>query len=658
MDVLVAVLAILTLSLFFVVRFKLNAAVAPFFSIALIAVWLCLTGMLNLLVPGVLAVYAFAVFGLVWVFALKKVPLKEVAAQFFTPGIGFFIAVSVAFYIALSLRDPRFIAWDEFSFWGLAAKVVFVQRQLYTFVETSMVISYPPMLSVLSFFVQFFGNAFSEWKTYFAYDILMMSAMAMLFARVKWKQVLTVLALCFFGVAVLYIFWWTFESRLLYCTTYGDIPIGVVFGGCVLSYFMAGNNKAMRWLVPLVGITALAFMKDIGMALGLIAAAVITVDILISKEHPFGKVFGSNKKWLRALIPLALFAAAVLAYLVWNLHFKLTVQLERTPEAYIYTPWEVLTGKDPYFFNVVRYMTDVLFVNQIVTFGTVFEMCIILTVIPIFVGIFTFDKKRLLRLTVFSLLMLGSFFVFYYFHAYLYTTVFTFDRNYELHGYGRYLSSHVAGWVIAVVGICFSELAKPKKPEWLGLKLATVIALLISLSNVYFLDVAPDQYVFTSSKLNVGLHGTRKEAQQLRDEYGDALRDDDRIYFICQGSSGGEFYFFNFDLYPCYVIQPYPPGDFVSMDTPQDALVGYEVRVDRALFVRDLRDNDADLVFILMMDQYFFDEMRLLFSDGLTGAADKSARLYLVVDRGGDDITMMPVHSEQHLEQMRLQYGV
>lgn len=658
MDFAVALVAVLAISLFFVTRFKLNAAVAPFFTISLIIIWMCLLGMLNLLVLSVWLILIFALFSLVWVFAIKKVPLKEVFTSFCTPGIVFFFVISIVFYITLRIKNPYFAVWDEFSFWGTAAKSVFVERQLYTFFTTSIPLSYPPSLPLWSFFVQFFGGTFSEWKAYLAYDILMMSVMTMLFARIKWKNIASILALSFFSVAILYVFWWTFEGRVLYCTTYADIPIGVVFGGSVLGYFLAGDNKAMRWLVPLAGITTLAFIKDTGMALGLIAAGVIAVDMVLSKDYPFETFLRSKKKWLRLIYPLTLFAAAVFAYLLWNAHFSAHTLLERTPNPYPYSFFELLAGKDDYFIEMMRRMTDALFVEQIVTFGTTFEMILVLTILPIVIGLFTGDKKRFIRITVFSLLMAAGFIAYYYFHAYLYTTVFTY-RDYNLTGYGRYLSSHAAGWVIAVGGICFSELAAatPRLKKF-NFAPAIAIVLLLACSNMFFLNVHPDQYVFTSYKVELGLHGIRQQMQDVYARYEDALTEDDRVYFVCQESNGGEYFYFNYEWIPTITIRAKGTGDFVSPDTPDEDLQGYQTQVGLNDFIDHLRETETTLVYVYHIDHYFFYEMRPIFTDWLTGAVDKTVFLYLVVDNGGDDFQLVPVNNAQHLEMLRAQYGI
>ena len=151
MSFFISLAAIVAICLFVTVRFKANSAWTPFFVVAFITLFSCYLGTLNLLVPAIYLVLAFAVFSLVYVFILKRKDLKANLLSFLSPGMVFFIASSIFFFFALQKENAAFSVWDEFSFWGTAAKNVFAHRQLYTLFESSMInISYPPVLPVFS----------------------------------------------------------------------------------------------------------------------------------------------------------------------------------------------------------------------------------------------------------------------------------------------------------------------------------------------------------------------------------------------------------------------------------------------------------------------------------------------------------------------------
>lgn len=656
MDVVVALLAVLSIALFFVVRFRLNAAVAPFFSVSLIILWLCLVCMTGLVVAGVWAVLLFAVFCLIWVFGIKKTPIKEALSLFFKPGMIFFLVSAVAFFVALGVLTPWFTAWDEFSFWGTAAKSIFEFRQIYTLQTANVHNSYPPALPLWSFFFQFFGREFTEWKVFLAYDVLMMSVMSLLFARVQWKNVGAILSLTLFGWGGLYLLWWTFDARVLYCTAYADIPIGVVFGGCVLAYYMLRDNQTLRWTVPMTGILMLAFMKDIGMALGLIAAAVIAVDmVFFSKAYPFENKLGGKKGW-RLVFPAALFAAPLFSYFIWAIHFSAATTLSRAPKPYPYSVFDMLAGRDPRFLEVLDTMNQHLFRHQIVSFGTVIEMAVVFALIPILFGLLTWNRKRFLRLTAFSLLMTAGFFAYYYFHAYIYTTVFTFLAPDSLDGFGRYMTSYVAGWMIAVLGVCFSKLGRLKFKK-MGLAPAAAVTLLMLCSNLVLLPVHPDQYVFLSSKVSLSAGGLREELISFQQRYEGVVAPEDRVYFVCQQTQGGEWYMFNYQYLPAYTVTGLGAGYFVPPDTPAQDLGAYQSPVGKEAFVAYLREQRVDLIYVQRIDDYFYREMGPLFSDDLSGVVEKTTPFYLVVD-DGQALRLVAVRDSEHLAQLRLQYGL
>ncbi len=678
MDFFIALFVIAAISLFFVVRFRLNAAVAPFFTVAAITLWMCLLGMLNLLDVAVWTVIAFAILSLIYLFIIKKERLSDVIKVFFTPGMVFFLFSSILFFVLLSIRHPYFVEWDEFSFWGVSAKLIFGRHQLYTFIPSSFVFSYPPVLPVWSFFVQFFGQRFVEWKVFLAYDVLIMSVMSLLFARVKWKHYVTCIVLTVFGLTSLYLFWWSFDNILLYCTSYSDWIIGVVFGGVLLAHFSSEDNNLMRWVVTLVGVMLLPLMKDIGMALGLVVAGIVLIDIVLSGNYPTETLFRRKSKWLRALLPLALFAAVLLTYSLWNAHFQAQVDLSRAPRVYEYSMLEIMTGKDLYFNEILKRMWNALSVNQIVSFGPMRDMILVFTLIPVIAGILTFDKKRFFRLASFSVLMLGGFALYYLFHAYSYAAIFAHTTDYELQSYARYMSTYCVGWLVAVAGVCFFEIAQPKLLAHLcskdgahakryqkvisDLVVATTIAALLVASVFIYNPAHPDQYVFTSSKIDRNkfeMEGVRASFYTVHKSFRGYLTPEDRVYFIAQGSNGGEWFRFNYEfIEDAHTVQTLGRGNFVDPSIPEKEREYYDEPVDPDTFIAFLRENQIDLLYVYLMDDYFYTEFGPLFSDQLAGAMDKTIFFYLVVDNGGSDIQFVPVPSGKALENVRTRYGM
>ena len=203
MDLLISMLVLFTFSVFMTWKWKLNVTVTPFVSLSFIIIVLAFCGMLQMLVPGMILVYVCAVACAGYLIVKERKNWKEMAKAVLRPGLVFFFAATLFFWFTLKSKNAGFRIWDEFSFWGTAAKVVFEEKKLYTLVNTSMInVSYPPGLALNSLFLQFLSPEFTEWKTYTAYNMLAMAAVTPLFSRLEWKNPLGVLATA--GIGLLY----------------------------------------------------------------------------------------------------------------------------------------------------------------------------------------------------------------------------------------------------------------------------------------------------------------------------------------------------------------------------------------------------------------------------------------------------------------------
>lgn len=673
----------LAISLFLITRLRLNASIAPFFTILGISLTMCIFSMFNLLVVSVWLILAFAACCVIYIFVFSKVIVADVARQFFTPGMVFFIVTSVFFFIALDYRNPPFLIWDEFSFWGTAAKAVFQHNQLYTLFTSSMINnSYAPTLPLWSYFIQFFGMDFIEWKVYLAYDMLAMSVMAILFARLKWKNVITIVVLFAFSLTSLYMFWDAY-NLILYCTSYADLTIGVVFGGVILSYFFGSDNNLMRWIVTLVGLFTLPLIKDIGMALGLIAAGIIFIDMLISGNYPVKTLVKSEKKWTRILLPLLLFAVVLLSYNMWNVHYQAATGISRATVPYEYSVIEIFSGKDSYFNEIVDLMREMLQEEEVVSFWSINTMITVFTLIPIVTGALTLDKKKILRLAIFSVFMLGGFALYYLFMAYSYTAIFAHD--YQLPSLSRYLSTYFAGWLLATIGVCMSELVVPKfksaaksdratKPQCIwyliksywhklnrkGLVTGTIAAALLVVFVFQCNTVPAEQYVFLSKKIEFhqsSQYIIRTNMQRFNGFY-DYITDNDRIYFICQESNGNEWFIFNYESMPAYTVNTLGGGNFIDPAMPDGEKLGlYDARVGRQDFIDYVRQERINLLYVYRVNDYFSETFGSMFTDELAGFYNGSVAFYYVVDNGGSDVTFAAIYQPHALEEMRAEYG-
>lgn len=649
MDIAVVLISIALISMLFTVRFKLNAAAAPLVTLCSVTLFLIFAGMAGLLRYAVWVVFAFALFCPVYLFVIKKESLKKAAAELFRPGMVFFLASSAMFAVMFAIRQPAFRLWDEFSFWGPAAKITVTSRQLYTLVESSIIsTSYQPFLAVLSFFVQSLSPVYSEWKVYLAYDMLIMACMSLIFANIRWKNVAAIIAAAAFSLFGLYAFRYSFEGNLLYFTSYSDIPLGVLFGGALLMHFHCDMDGFPKFLATAAAVASLPFLKDMGLALGMIAAGVIFVDMALSGERPTNRVFKKESRVLSMVYPLMLFALVLVCHEAWNLHFSATAGISRAIEPYEYSLIEILSGKDEFFNELVKEMTGMLFgVTDFSVFDSMGMSALLLTAAPVAASLLSWDRKKIVRAAVFSVLMCCGFLVYYYFHAYCYTAVTThFNR---LLSYKRYMSTYFLGWMSAAVGFIFSHCEL--KVKYIGLVAGTLVSVAIVGQNLKM--PANNSYMFTGSELNTSMDPVRYEINRLTASFR-GLDSGDRLYFVCQDSEGGEAFMFNYEMMPAYTVEMIGGGNFVRPGSEHSGM--YDVEVDRDDFLEYLNEQRVELVFVLKTDEYFIEEFAPAFSDGMMGRLDNSVFMYYVSHSGGGT-TLVPVGSTEGLNRLRASEG-
>lgn len=154
------------------------------------------------------------------------------------------------------------------------------------------------------------------------------------------------------------------------------------------------------------------------------------------------------------------------------------------------------------------------------------------------------------------------------------------------------------------------------------------------------------------------MDGVRQIIHAEAVEFNGAFTLDDTFYFVCQESDGGEWFRFNYEFMPAKTQPTLGGGNFVSPDKPVSEYGFYDAPVDADRFIAFVREKGIDYLFVLQPNDYFYEEFAPLFSDYLAGYSDRSAYIYMVVDHGGDDFTLVPVSEARFLPSLREQYGV
>ena len=229
---------IVALSVAVSVRFQLASGAAPLAVLCGSVLWYTLAACAGLLFPAAVVWIAAAAAAGGWAF-WRRDQVKK--AQLFSPSFVFFLLAGAAIILLLGIRQPLFMEWDEFSFWGIAPKVVKETNMLYVEADTEMrVITYAPGLVLLSHLFEFVGAGFAPWKVYAAYDILMFAIFAAALSSCEKKH--WHIAVMGGTIMVLLPYLMTVYIRNVYVETvyissYADIPMGLLFGVPLAFYF-------------------------------------------------------------------------------------------------------------------------------------------------------------------------------------------------------------------------------------------------------------------------------------------------------------------------------------------------------------------------------------------------------------------------------------
>ena len=119
---LVSLAALAGFALLLARRTALPAPSAPFVALCGTMLWFAVAGMLGVLVPAGWVYFGLA--AVAWGLSFAPVGRKNPLSALNVPGFTAFWVLAAALLAFFAWRQPMFSTWDEFSFWGTAAKIV------------------------------------------------------------------------------------------------------------------------------------------------------------------------------------------------------------------------------------------------------------------------------------------------------------------------------------------------------------------------------------------------------------------------------------------------------------------------------------------------------------------------------------------------------
>ncbi len=680
-----ALVSLLAWSVFLALRCKIPAAFTPLVVLCAASLWFALFGLLGWLEPGGWLWYIGSAAALCFALFPKKgrANIKETLLR---PGFLFFVVVGVLLITYFAIRQPVLSEWDEASLWGPIVKLMKVDHQLYTTAE----IGWPwpatqtPTLPALSYFFQFFGP-FSEWKIYAAYDLLLVAVAAALVGDLSFKQYKLAVPLAF--IALLTPWFFTTYTKAIYVnvswiSSYGDIPAGMVFGGALLAYLGLRKAKAPLWPVVVV-LAALSLIKDNTFLFALVAAGLVSCDLLFFAERPaikppsflqrMRRYFDKGEKpWrpeqpgqytlaMRLSRTVCFFVGAVLPYYIWSKHIAMVVAQRTEPyqmgetslplSQVVVIGVKMLLGIEPrseQFTLALENMWDAFVHAKVCMLGS--GLVVTFLILAVFLAAVLLAKQRRLRgrAILAALLSLGGFVGYSVELVFSYGIVFKLDQAQRMDSYNRYVCAYYIGWLLLSVGF-LALAARDGRPYGFASGMALALSAgMVFLTGHYLLP----QY--TAIGYPNALYNEARGQQALADSVNEAIGPDGgRVFFISQGDNGERWFRYSYRLLPNILDYSGVPtamggpgagGGTFGLPGAGDGVVNY-LPYTPALLCQTIEDSGCEYVFIETLDDRFVETYGTLFDDGLAGAIAGETVLYQV-EGSGNALHFSPVKME------------
>lgn len=636
MNVILAFLFLFGLAFLIQEKWKIGGE-AHFIAFLVSLCWIYCTALLRCMVIGGTIWY----FGIAWMLVLygRRHGAKTMWLRFRTfagsmPSI-FYTAGSALFFIVLAYHQPIFSTWDEFSFWGVAAKITSVTDELYLFqpgaylnVITAPAVT-PPGVILIGYLFQFWNVEFAPWQHYAAIDIFCVSALTPLLALVQRKKCSCSVQshgstgygdmqwaygffLFFSGLVVPFLCTATQapstpgSTLRTYLVCLADVPLAFCMAG-VLSLYLVQSKRLFYWFA----LFFLPLIKDIGFAYALLDAGIICALLVFSEDR---KKFSVRGKVAGILASLML---PVLSYFGWSYYRGAVLSqnpMELGGEENMSMMQMMLTGMKELLVPSARSekfqnIFSTLWQNYLHKGITVFGTGLILTVVclTLFLIAFLFSEKgkrsKPLWLAVGTS---AACFAYMVFLGFTYVYIFRGGEGEALAEYDRYVSSFYMAWLL----IALNTLAGCTRLKSIVPKIATVSFAGFGIL-VFWIIIGPSHTLFApSSRLFDFAVATHNAAVSVRPYVQNT-----NVLYLSQGDDSSEALRWSYELFPAR-IQGSPVGTVCSPQVAksEDAPLyaqGYTCEELASL----IRDGGYEWVLVRNTDEYL-QEYYPLFSDG------------------------------------------
>ena len=634
--------ALLSIAIFTIKILNIPSAIAPLTAVSFTMLYFSVAGCLNVLVAAGWIYFTTALAMLIYILAKKRNRFFE---DISSVGFAIFIICGLLVILLFSYKQPLFTEWDEFSFWGSAAKLVKMNNELFTNAKIgwAWAATQKPGLVVLGYFFNFFGG-YAEWRICVGYDILFLSVFSAVVATVeknKWHIAVPFFFLSFVTPYAFTLYRTILKPYSLYMSALSDIPMAAMFGGVICLYYALSIKNKPLWPVA-AAIGALTMTRDTALPLALVAAGIIAVDILLcGKEAKFLSVKGIYAKLCNISV---IFITPILCFVGWAKYISTVLNVDVTGNiggtekigmfGMVLSGVKQLIGIDTTekFSVIMGKMFSSFFEVNLTVIGSGFRVVMLILIVVLIAILASPERTHRIRCVIFAVFSTLGFAAYYLFIGFCYVFIFKDIESSSLMSYERYIYSYYIGWFLAALFLlCYTAVRKAKLftgvPEISAL---AITALFVArLSNIItpgmsFIDY--DKGFLYERQVQVD------KSNQIREII--SKEEDTKIFFIGQGDDGGRWFSYSSELLPLQLEYSFGGG---TLCLPQDVAEGtyYFIRLTPKEFCDYLIKNNCGYVFVEKSDDYLLNGFKHLFNDGLSACSNGDSAVYKVENKNG-----------------------
>lgn len=555
-------------------------------------------GLTEHLLTGVYSVYILSAICLgiaVYLYNHKHMTMKDL----FSPGI---VVYGLLFLLILiNCNDAWLGRWDEYSHWGLAAKDMFYYDSFAKHYNTTVMLPrYLPFSTLVEYFFVFANGLFSQELLYVAYQTAMLSVLILICrpACGRWKYLIPAVSIIVFVPVIFFID--------VYNSIYADPLLAVLMAYVLICYF----SEKMSWfnMSRIVGgLFALTMAKDAGAVMAGLVVLVMLADSLY-RQIGRGKI-----DFRKMLFPGFCLVLVVGFFLSWQLYMSIPakvptqesqvsidsgsesetqVKADTESETQVKADtesetrvkadidattgenavsvsygsaisasglsfqgiWELLQGNAPeYKYQSIRNFITAIFDNETFWFGSIgisyVDLYIIVLIIIGALHYFGFWEETSRRMLSFGIFTLVGALCYGAFLEVMYIFAFSIDEAILLSSNTRYFGSYVGGTVTAFLYLILYRAAEKEQIKGANGKYSKEWGISLLMASVILISFPMNGFVMKNMDYEVTeeeVYGTGDMAEVLRS----FARRGDKIYYICNNSSGYSYFIFRVTASP------------------------------------------------------------------------------------------------------------